>query len=186
MRPIGLILLWSGFLVAAFFAVQNLENESQPWRSVDWLKYGGAMAVGIIGVVILRLVAAWDRQDVHRTEAEYSTLDRSIKSLVAEVKTLQSQQDKLSPAQIVTFIDEKCVESFADFADARSAISKRFGLSTYAEIMTEFAAGERYVNRSWSAAADGYVDEVRSCVDRALGHLEAAKSLMTQAEKGSV
>lgn len=186
MRPIGLVFLWSGFLVAAFFAVINLENESQPWQSIDWLKYGGGMVVGIIGVVMLRLVAAWERQDVHRTDAEYSTLDRSIKSLVAEVKNLQAQQDQLSPAQIVTFIDEKCVEPFADFADARYAISKRFGLGTYAEIMTEFAAGERYVNRSWSAAADGYVDEVRTCVDRALGHLEAAKSLMSQAENESI
>ena len=183
MRPIGLILLWTGFLVAAFFSVMNLENESEPWRSVNWLAFGGAMAVGIVGVVMLRLVAAWDRQDVHRTEAEYSTLDRTINALVTEVRSLQAQQDKLTPGEIVEFIDDRCVETFADFADARSAISKRFGLSTYAEVMTEFAAGERYVNRSWSAAADGYVEEVRSCIARALGHLEAARSLMNQADK---
>jgi hypothetical protein len=33
--------------------------------------------------------------------------------------------------------------------------------------MTEFAAGERAVNRSWSAAADGYVDEVAVCLEKA-------------------
>lgn len=34
-----------------------------------------------------------------------------------------------------------------------------FGLQTYADIMSNFAAGERYINRVWSASADGYDEE---------------------------
>lgn len=185
MRIIGLVFLWSGFLIASFFAVKSLENPTDPWDSINWLAYGGAMAVGLVGVALLRLVASWDRQDVHRTDAEYSTLGKSIKVIVSEVKALNAEQDSMTPAQIVKYIDDRCVEPLADFADAREAISKRFGLGTYAEVMTEFASGERYINRSWSAAADGYVGEVRSSISRALTHLEAAQALMAKAEEES-
>jgi hypothetical protein len=33
--------------------------------------------------------------------------------------------------------------------------------------MSSFAAGERYLNRVWSASADGYVDEVNIYLDKA-------------------
>jgi hypothetical protein len=33
--------------------------------------------------------------------------------------------------------------------------------------MSCFAAGERYLNRVWSASADGYVDEVNAYLDKA-------------------
>jgi hypothetical protein len=33
--------------------------------------------------------------------------------------------------------------------------------------MSHFAAGERYLNRVWSASADGYVDEVNAYMVKA-------------------
>jgi len=33
--------------------------------------------------------------------------------------------------------------------------------------MSCFAAGERYLNRVWSASADGYIDEVNAYLDKA-------------------
>jgi len=34
-------------------------------------------------------------------------------------------------------------------------------------VMSSFAAGERYLNRVWSASADGYIDEVNAYLDKA-------------------
>ena len=42
-----------------------------------------------------------------------------------------------------------------------------FGMQNYADVMSHFAAGERYINRVWSASTDGYVDEVRTYLERA-------------------
>ena len=42
-----------------------------------------------------------------------------------------------------------------------------FGLQPYADIMSAFAAGERYINRVWSASTDGYVDEVKMYLTKA-------------------
>ena len=33
--------------------------------------------------------------------------------------------------------------------------------------MSEFAAGERYLNRVWSASTDGYIDEAHTYLDKA-------------------
>ena len=43
-----------------------------------------------------------------------------------------------------------------------------FGMQNYADVMSNFAAGERYINRVWSASTDGYEDEVRAYLVRAL------------------
>jgi hypothetical protein len=53
------------------------------------------------------------------------------------------------------------------FADARESMVHLFGLQTYADIMTHFAAGERYINRVWSASADGYDEEAARYLGRA-------------------
>ena len=41
------------------------------------------------------------------------------------------------------------------------------GMQNFADVMSNFAAGERYINRVWSASTVGYVDEVRSYLERA-------------------
>jgi hypothetical protein len=53
------------------------------------------------------------------------------------------------------------------FVQARESVAHRFGLQAYAEVMNPFAAGERYLNRVWSAAADGYLDEALEYIGRA-------------------
>jgi len=52
-----------------------------------------------------------------------------------------------------------------------------FGLQSYADVMSAFAAGERYINRVWSASTVGYVDEVRSYLERATQQFREARSL---------
>ena len=41
------------------------------------------------------------------------------------------------------------------------------GLQAYAEVMNRFAAGERYLNRVWSASTDGYIEEAHRYMERA-------------------
>jgi hypothetical protein len=53
-------------------------------------------------------------------------------------------------------------------------------LQNYADVMSAFAAGERYINRVWSASTDGYVDEVRSYLERATQQFRDAGSLFAR------
>ena len=59
-----------------------------------------------------------------------------------------------------------------------------FGLQTYADIMSHFAAGERYINRVWSASADGYDEEADAYLKKAAVQFDEAKQrLLTVADQ---
>ena len=55
-----------------------------------------------------------------------------------------------------------------------------FGMTAYAEVMSRFAAGERLLNRAWSASADGYLDEVVQSLAAGNAHLQAARELFAR------
>ena len=64
-------------------------------------------------------------------------------------------------------IDELLRDHLAQFVTARKSLAHAYGLQEYAEIMSHFASGERYINRLWSASVDGYADEVSEYLTRA-------------------
>lgn len=55
-----------------------------------------------------------------------------------------------------------------------------FGLQNYADVMSAFAAGERYINRVWSASTDGYVDEVCAYLERATQQFREVRVLFAE------
>jgi hypothetical protein len=58
-----------------------------------------------------------------------------------------------------------------------------FGLQTYADIMSNFATGERYINRVWSASADGYKSEADSYLSRAAEQFRNAQAQLGAADR---
>ncbi len=77
-------------------------------------------------------------------------------------------------------IDDDCMEPINDFVEAREAIIHQRGLATYAKLMDNFALGERALNRAWCAAADGYIDELYSCLERAQLSMTAALGVVAE------
>ena len=140
------------------------------------------MAIGIAGIVLLRKTSREADSDVEKTEAEYVVLQSSLQEVSAIVGQLADQSSQHVPSKVLHAIDNECAEPLANFAESRQAMAKRFGMELYANVMTEFASAERYVNRSWSAAADGYVDEVATSLTRAKLHLNNAQDLISAAE----
>jgi len=177
---IGHVLLWSGFLVAAYSSVAHRELEDK-WSTIPWLWYLIALAVGFVGVVLVRRSKKHDDSDEAKTEAEYSLVRRSLDSVSALVERLNDNGYR-TLGEVLHCIDHECAEPLSDFAESRQALVKRFGLKVYADVMTEFASAERLINRSWSAAADGYVDEVASSLRQADQHLRRARELLADAE----
>lgn len=183
MRNLGHFCLWTGFLAAAFVSVCRLEQVDDKWSTIPWMWYALSMIVGVVGIGLLRSSNRHADADDIRTEAEYSVIRKSLETVTAITDRLCAQTSHI-PTEVLRCIDDECAEPFADFADARQALVKRFGLKVYADVMTEFASAERYVNRSWSAAADGYIDEVAASLKRANAHLHKAKQLLRAAEGG--
>ena len=74
-------------------------------------------------------------------------------------------------------IDQTFLEDLDTFVVARESIAHSHGLQAYAEIMNHFAAGERYLNRVWSASTDGYIDECHTYLDKASEQFEEARDM---------
>lgn len=129
------------------------------WPAVYWPGYFAAFAVGICGALLIRASAKSATSNEHHNQAGLEQLTNTLQALVVEVDRLTEALPTLAPEEAVPWIDTHCVPLCSDFADNREVMKTTFGLAGFAAVMSEFASGERFLNRVWSAAADGYMEE---------------------------
>ena len=163
---LGQVLLWAGFLSGSLATVFSLEKP-EPWSTINWPWYLVSAFVCLLGIVAIRISKRSAGIESEKSLTDYSSLPQHLELVLTNLGELRKSQKEMRPSEIVAFIDDRLMDGLREFADAREAIIPQKGLHGYADIMTQFAAGERAVNRAWSAAADGYVDEVELCLDRA-------------------
>ncbi len=159
-KRLGHLLMWAGFVASAFVATSRTGN-------VDWLAYSLTAAVGVVGVVLLRLKdrgGADSQQQAHETVEHLAGV---LQQLAEKLSQLRAERETLDVYDVRHRIDGDLAANLRAFADQRETISKAYSLQLYAEVMNRFAAGERNINRAWSASADGYIDEVWVCLERA-------------------
>ena len=158
MKNAGYLLIAAGFLVGAFFSVLP---------EVVWVYVVVGLAVGVVGIVMVRLA---ERQRVRETvarEGGVQQLQIVLDRMVENLRRLNAKKHELDTYDVHRQIDELFKTDLAAFVEGRESITHVYNLQSYAEIMSPFAAGERYLNRVWSASTDGYVDEVNEYLDRA-------------------
>jgi len=150
----------AGFLAGSLAAIVDKET-------VRWLYFAAAMAVGAAGIVIVRVCGHRISRSEGKLAAGIQTLESSLGRIVENITRLNAQKQSLDVYDARHRIDALFAEDLAAFVNKRQSIVHIHGLSAYADVMTCFAAGERYLNRVWSASADGYVDEVNAYLDKA-------------------
>ena len=182
----GHALLWSGFLAGAFLAVRDLApSEAQKWQAINWYWFTAALAIGALGVVMLRITARSRTSQPHRRDADLTTLTASLDRLTAHLTQLNASASQLRVRDFHARIDAELADDLRRFAEVREVMIDQFGLTTYAEVMTRFASGERNVNRAWSASADGYREEALRCLGEAEQQFLAARQSIQQATESS-
>lgn len=124
-----------------------------------------------------------DAEHLSDTENRIDILWDRLNQLQVLVGNLAKTAAKLPPNEISDEIDDKCSPLYSEFADNRNGLTQRFGLDVFADIMTDFASAERYTNRAWSAAADGYRDEAVNSLEIAHVYLQQAIEKFTVQNK---
>jgi hypothetical protein len=160
MKLVGFLMVTVGFIAAALASVLD-EN------TVRWLWYIPALGLGVAGVVLIRTERARHSKTEHHVAARIETVDSSLEKIAANINKLNADKHSIDTYDMRHRIDELFVDDIDSFVDARQSIAHRYGLAAYGEVMSTFAAGERYLNRVWSASADGYIDEVNEYLERA-------------------
>lgn len=173
MKSIGYLLLCTGFLAGAYATALDVQN-------VRWGLFATAALAAIAGLIILKRQASSESRSESVLELNRSELHDSIRSVVDDLRGL-SDEVAMKGDKLRDWIDGKLRDDLRRFADARESMVHLFGLQAYADIMSSFAAGERYINRVWSASADGYDVEAAKYLKKAATQFAGAQEQLTQA-----
>lgn len=176
MKHSGYYLLAAGFLAAAYATALDTVR-------TDWTLFGPAAVIGIIGVLLIKQQASGTARSEQVLAANRTELQESLGNLVDNLEQIGAAGDTIDTAALRAEIDARLREDLRRFADARESMIHLFDLQTYANVMSDFAAGERYVNRVWSASADGYANEARAYLGRATAQFRAAREQLEAAAR---
>lgn len=155
----------AGFLGAAYATSLHAEQ-------VDWTLFAVAALVSAAGVTVAKRMDSADA----RSESVLNNNRAELNDSIAKIVTRLDETAHASGEQLREWIDEQLRPDLRRFADARESMVHLYGLQTYADIMSNFAAGERYINRVWSASADGYESEAATYLEKAAGQFAEAQT----------
>ena len=176
MKATGFFLLIIGFLIGAFATALDVEN-------VNWTLFAIAAAGAMAGLMMVKRAAAAHATSEAVLELNRGELRESIGNIVRDIGDIAADASAKG-ASLRELIDLRLRTDLRRFADARESMVHLFGLQTYADIMSHFAAGERYINRVWSASADGYDEEAGDYLERASRQFAIAQEQLLAAAAG--
>ena len=140
-----------------------------PWRGRWWFKL--SLSGLLLGAALTRWHAKADKAakadaDQHATpEAALAAIQAVLKQLLADLPDLEKRGTALST--IVERLDDLQKTEMPAFVEGRSAMISSLGMAGLAAVMNSYAAAERQINRTWSAAADGAYEEAVVCLHEA-------------------
>lgn len=160
MKKLGYLVITIGFLAGALVAVMNKD-------SVKWNYFAAVFGVGVVGIALVRIGQQRTSRSEEKLAFNMQSVETSLSRIVKNIDKINTEKQSIDLYDMRHRIDELFVEDLAIFVQGRESIAHAHGLKAYADVMSYFAAGERYLNRVWSASADGYIDEVNIYLDKA-------------------
>jgi len=173
MKNIAYLLLAGGFLVGAYATALDAQT-------VDWTLFGVAAMAAIAGVIIAKRANRAHATSGTVLETNRKELNESIGNIVRDLGEMTAGTAARGD-ELRDWIDDKLRPDLRRFVDARQSMVHLFGLQTYADIMSEFAAGERYINRVWTSSADGYDAEAETYLGKAAEQFADAQRQLSEA-----
>lgn len=147
---------------------------------IRWGMFSVGIFFGLAGVVLLR-TGERRAQSTEHSDKNLAELETSLQKIVSDLEALNSKKTEINVYDFTGEIDRTFPDTIETFVNGRKRIAFAFGVQSYAEVMTDFAAGERYLNRVWSASVDGYQTEARTFIEKSLEQfkqsLETLRSL---------
>jgi len=153
---------------------------------VKWDWFIAALVVGSAGLVVVRLTHKRETQSQARITCDIEIVEASLARIVENIAQLNTEKHSIDTYDVRHRIDQLFTEDLSTFVNARQSIAHSCGLAAYADVMGPFAAGERYLNRVWSASADGYIDEVNTYLDKAKDQFVESLAKLRSSKSGPI
>ena len=142
--------------------VSGEDAKRVPWTPVGWM-----LGLGVVGVALARIGSRKETRQAGALSASMENLTDSMDRIVENIRRLDGEKNDMHPFELHGRIDELFREDLALFADSRECVGHMHGLQAYAQMMSHFATGERYLNRVWSASVDCYIEDAHEYIGRA-------------------
>lgn len=167
MKKLGYLFVFVGFVAASLVSVTDV-------LQVNWVLFSVFLIISIIGICLIRSSERKETMHEETLSTNMKTIEESLVRIVDDVKLIRSEIDPDKPQDVHQRIDEKLPEHLETFIESRKTIGHVHGLQAYGHVMNYFATAERYLNRVWSASADGYIDEITEYMERSEQQFEEA------------
>jgi hypothetical protein len=174
MGTLGYSLTTLAFLAGAFVA--SLDS-----REIDWVYFVPCLLRGALGVFLIKKASMGHARSDETLANNKADIEDSLEKIVTNLTAMNVSKESIPPWELRFEIDHQFREDLNRFVEARHSLTHIYSLQVYAEIMSAFAAGERYLNRVWSASADGYVEEALDYIGRALEQFREAQQILGEA-----
>jgi ElaB/YqjD/DUF883 family membrane-anchored ribosome-binding protein len=174
MKLLGFLLLAAGFLLGAYSTALDTD-------ATNWSLFVPAAIGALVGVFLIKRSSRGEARADHVLTANRSELLESLTNIIATLDDMSGSEASIATDDIRNQVDSRLREDLRRFADARESMVHLFGLQVYADVMSAFAAGERYVNRVWSASADGYRHEAVTYLQKAADQFRDADQQLSVA-----
>lgn len=151
------------------------------WPRPLWAAVGGGLAVIGVGVAMKRAAGApaieVEVGGNDRRPARAGSLGDALTALREGIDELSGRSGEASFDEVKRRIEELLWLGPERVGGAQEGIAAKIGFAAYAEVMTPLAAAERWLNRAWSAAADGHRPECVASLKEALSFAQEAESI---------
>lgn len=160
------VLITAGTL-AASIAVARTDTSVDGWMATwqigtTWAIIG--LALIVVGIFVQRAGKAASGDEARTGLA---ALDAALQRLATDTDALGAEIGSLELPALHARVDDILSGPATEFAEGRQAIADLFGVGAYAAVLGPFSQGERYLNRAWSASADGYREEAETFARKA-------------------
>jgi hypothetical protein len=173
MKTIAILMIMATFLAGSFIGVLDP-------REVNWSWFVPVLLFGTVGLWLARKAHHQETRAGGKLAGNIEIMTNSLDNILSRLTLMCKNKEELPTYEARFEIDRLFREELNNFAEARESMIHIFGMQNYADVMSNFAAGERYINRIWSASTDGYVDEVNLYLDRALNQFTEAHEHFNQ------
>jgi hypothetical protein len=168
-------ILYAGMAVTMYGGAQ--------WPRPSWPAVAAGVLVALGGIAARRRAGA-PALEVEPLDASSSrrppragTLRDALADLVHGMENLSMESQHMEFSAIKDRVEELLWLGPERVGASQEAIAAKVGFAAYAEVMAPLAASERWMNRAWSAAADGHRPECVASLTEALSFAREAEAL---------
>lgn len=155
---------------AATIGAAGFAEEIEPQA---WPLFLGGLTVTLISGWMLRTRARAAAAAAAAGELSLTALGAAVGSIHQAALAVASAAAQLEATALAERLDEVIVQCRI-LGNRNEDFLRALGTEKYVRVWDGFASGERLLARAWSMAADGYAEEARGELPKALAHLERA------------